>query len=171
MKKLIFLICLIPSICFGDAWTVGLIPIGTASAPACADSSCTGFEVCQNFEGTGYDNSESWTTWNGTPAEDDTTATLLRGSQQMALDNTDRVYIGVAGSPGQGSLHFRYKAADGTPSTAFRFIKISYNGAGDDTSIALYHRTDGNIRAYNGGSYATSSQHPWQPTTLLFIFG
>lgn len=137
---------------------VGGLPV--ASGGACADADTyTALEANENFEGTGYDNGD-WTTWTGTPNADDTTATVLRGSQQLALDNGERVYKAVSGSPSGGSIHFRYKAADGTPSANHQFLKIGYGGDSDTFVINLYHRTDGNIGAYHGSSYGTTTDTP-----------
>lgn len=60
-----------------------VVAVGEEAGASCADSSCTGFLTCQNFEGTGYDNSESWTESCGAGAtcDEDSTASPLRGSQ------------------------------------------------------------------------------------------
>jgi hypothetical protein len=45
--------------------------------------------INQGFEGTGYDNSETWTEAAGTPNEDDTTSpSPIVGSQSLRLDGT-----------------------------------------------------------------------------------
>jgi hypothetical protein len=63
---------------------VGIVGGGVTAAAACGDSSCTGFLVCQNFEGAGYDNSETWTE-GGAPNED-STSPILRGAQSLLCD-------------------------------------------------------------------------------------
>ncbi len=53
---------------------------------AAAASECTGYVVCQNWEGVGEDNSESWTVVSGGINEDYTTApSPLRGSQSVSV--------------------------------------------------------------------------------------
>ena len=89
MKRLLLLLLLLPSLAWGSdlgqeyARMNPYILGAGGSAAACADSSCTGFLVCQNFEGTGYDNSESWTESCGAGAtcDEDSTSSPLRGSQ------------------------------------------------------------------------------------------
>lgn len=56
---------------------MGLIAGGGAGATGGGGGVCAGYELCQNFEGTGYDNSESW---SGT-SDPDYTTTVLLGSQ------------------------------------------------------------------------------------------
>lgn len=174
MKKLLVAFLILVTVSFQASAGLKVMVVGGVPAAAtCAGSSCTGYEICQNFQTatTGYDNSETWTTWTGTPNPVDTTATVLRATQQLALDNGDRAYTTIAGSPAEGHLFFRYKAADGTPSAQFRFMKISYNGEGDDLVIAFYHRTDGNIRAYHGGTYATTTTTPLaSDNTAVYIW-
>jgi hypothetical protein len=83
MKRLLFvLIFLLISSVTEARMACGTYGGKTATA-TCADSSCSGFDVCQNFEGAGYDNSESWTETCGTGAtcDEDYTTSPLRGSQ------------------------------------------------------------------------------------------
>lgn len=114
MKKLYLLIlCLLitsPAFAFSPA-IQAVISAGGATVPE-----CTGLLVCQNFEGTGYDNSETWTSgWNGTPDPDNATSPApLRGSQSLSIAGATG-YAGVYHSMGdQGELygHFllRYNA-------------------------------------------------------------
>lgn len=86
MRKLllILLLLLLPLNVFALCPAIqSVVAIGEEAGASCADSSCTGFLACQNFEGTGYDNSESWTESCGTGAtcDEDSTASPLRGTQ------------------------------------------------------------------------------------------
>ena len=117
-----------------------------AGAPACADSSCTGFEICQNFESTGYDNSESeWSEGigsNGIVDEDDQTATVLRGSYQL------KVFGGDAGQSSYARftfptaldeiyLHFRLK----TPAAnADDVVSVIFRDASQGSDLDFYIR-------------------------------
>lgn len=120
--------------------------------------------VCQNFEGTGYDNSESWTEYvgaGGTVDEDDTTATVLRDSQQL------KIYAGDSGSTSnayasftaQSELwfHVRVKFPDGTPTNATYFLTLS---DGSSTSAFVSLLTTGAIRAYQGTVYVAGGSTP-----------
>lgn len=143
---------------------VGGLPV-TAAPPACADSSCTGFLVCQNFETTAEtcttcseDNSETWTKSGGTITVD-ATSSAIRGSQYLSIDSgangTGNISVSIAGTPTSGSLFFRYRSTDGTPTVQNRIFRIVTSE--DTTLVTAYHRTDGNIRLYHGGNYQTSS--------------
>jgi hypothetical protein len=70
--------------CFAQG---GMMPGPGVKGYAAADE-CAGYLVCQNFEGTGYDHSETWTeTADGTVDEDYTT-TVLRGSQSLYINDS-----------------------------------------------------------------------------------
>ncbi len=137
----------------------------------CADSSCTGFLVCQNFQTatTGYDNSESWSETVGTGGEveaADTTATVLRGTQQLKIFAGDAGQTSFTVSPSfatttSGSFHFRFKAADATPATQHTIAR----GLGEDAvaRFGIWLRTDGNIRVTYPNNYATSDFANYAP--------
>ena len=61
---------------------------------------CPEYLLCQNFEGTGYDNGESWATGGSgtyTIDPDNTTAPILKGSQQVRINAGSS--FGVLSSP------------------------------------------------------------------------
>jgi hypothetical protein len=60
----------------------------TLGGTAGSADECASTLVCQNFEGTGYDNSETWTEDLGTGGaiDEDYTSTVLRGSQSLSVD-------------------------------------------------------------------------------------
>ncbi len=93
MRKLIFLLflLLLATPCFGqDMARMSLGVVGSQSP-----TTGGGYLINQNFEGTGYDNSETWTETvgtNGSVNEDYATSPApLRGSQSL------RIYAGDAG--------------------------------------------------------------------------
>lgn len=95
-KGLIVLLILLFAFQVGAATTVSGRPCpGGTGGVSCADSSCTGFEICQNFETetTGYDNSESWTESCGTGATctEAYTTDPLRGSQSYYFSSGTEV--------------------------------------------------------------------------------
>ena len=81
MKKIIILICVL--LLTGTAWAVSLIGSGIDG------DECDGALVCQNFEGTGYDNGESWTAESSCDPDYDG-SNVLRGDQalEMSYDNS-----------------------------------------------------------------------------------
>jgi hypothetical protein len=148
---------------------------GGAGAASCADSSCTGFLSCQNFAGTGYDNSETWTEYvgpNGIVDEDDTTATVLRGAQQL------KIYAGDSGQlsyslktfteAGELWFHVLYKTPDTTPSNSIAFLQVGETGSPQRGYINLL--TVGTYRCYQGTAYGTGST-TLQDNTAYHIFG
>jgi hypothetical protein len=171
MKKLILFLILFCSPAWAQdcqeplqtARLIGPMLGGVSVAPAsCADTSCTGFLICQNFEGAGYDHTEVWAEiigTGGTVDEDDTTATILRGSQEL------KVYAGNAGqisyayftlTVDQGELyaHFKFKTTDATPSADtinFRFLD-----AAASSIVVVSLKTTGVLEISCGGQLGTT---------------
>lgn len=132
---------------------------------------CANLLICQNFEGTGYDNSESWSETIGTGGivdEDDTTATVLRGSQQLKIygGNAGQNSFTYASFAGQDTVygHFMYKPTDATPSGTTDVFLIEDSGGtallkltlGTDGKFVLYHGTktcNGNTALSDGTAY------------------
>ena len=183
MVRVLFIVLLIPVIAFagGVSGVENPAKVNSVTEPdkvcgvsglanSCADSSCTGFTVCQNFEETGYDNGESgdWnTTLNGgTVDEDDTTATIMRGSQQLKV--LASVGNNTYASNGQGSgdtiwIHVRVKFADATPSTESSFINVSngyYARIRSDGTIRIRHGTT-NLDTSSGYVSDNTMRHFW----------
>ena len=126
---------------------------GVPVSGGCTEN-CGDFLVCQNFEGTGYDNSETWTE-NGTVNEDYTT-TILRGSQSCQITTTG--YIESVNFTGQSTLymHWLYRKAS-NPGSENRLFTIS----GSAGYLAQGHlQTDGTIRLNvgNGTDVYTSDE-------------
>lgn len=97
MKRYLFLLFTLllfaPSVCLaGFGYT---IPNRDGSGVE-SSSECDGALVCQNFEGTGYDNSESWTEYfteaSGIINEDYTSA-ALRGTYSLLMDGETYKYV------------------------------------------------------------------------------
>ncbi len=142
---------------------------------ACADSSCAGFDVCQNFEGTGYDNSETPTESGDCDSpnscnEDDTTATVLRGSQQLAIANSNGAYPYVAFSFGSATgkyAHFRIKVTDATPDVD-TFIAA---WASEGSPLAyLYLTTDGTLYVTDDWTHVATTVGTISDNTATDIF-
>jgi hypothetical protein len=138
---------------------------GDGTSAACADASCTGFLICQNFEADTAsdcdpcteDNSESWDkTVAGTGTIDVDYGTALRGSQscQITSDGSIGSSIYVTFSA-QGTVYgfFRVKVNDGRPSSTNQLM--SFIGDGSVGGVSLM--TDGKIRVYNGSANAQST--------------
>lgn len=145
----IILLSAIPSFSFSPAIQS---VIGSSTVSSCGDSSCTGFLVCQNFEGTGYDNSESWTeAGTGTKDEDYTTSPApLRGSQSLYISgSTANAYIAAAASEVWG--HFILQVSDGEPSSDSFILLLA------STNVTVKLLTTGYLKIYHGTANATST--------------
>lgn len=168
MKKLLLLILLALSlICFSQSDAGVVMHILTA---ACDDSSCTGFDVCQNLETTGYDNSESWTESNGAGGtiDEDEQGTVLRGSESLEV-----IYgsaSGYAYSPtfSEGIVYFHclFRTTDATPAGNIDVLKLSASGLSARYTLRL--NTDGTIRLTVAGQIPTTTDALSDNTTYHF---
>lgn len=150
---LVFLLIASPAWGFNRAF-LSASQIGTS----CADLSCTGFDPCQNFETatTGYDNSETWTDSNCAGGnicdEVDTTATVLRGTQELKLFADASANVGIYHTLGSAAseyyYHFEYKTPNETPASDTVISKI-HNGA---SAVGyVYLTTTGKLLVWDSG--------------------
>lgn len=124
------------------------------TATACDGSSATGLLVYQNLEGTGYDNSETWTETIGTDGEvneDDTTATVLRGSQQLKMvagstQSTSRKSIAANGTV---YAHFLF-TTPALPASLGRIFTMETSG--QTAQLILQVGNTGKLRLNHGSS-------------------
>jgi hypothetical protein len=149
---------------------VALSGTGIAPPVTCVDQSCSGFLTCQNFETatTGLDNGpETWGTaqvgTGGSVTKNDTTATVLRGTQQLKI---------VAGNSGQNSswarqqpsdndylkVHFKYRFSSALPSSSSEIFAILDTAGAPKPSILLNSGT-GKL-SINGTISTTSGLSP-----------
>lgn len=140
--------------------------VGT-SAASCADSSCTGFDICQNFEQTvescdpcTEDNSESWNKVVGGAGTItvDSTSSPLRGNQSILITAADSTASSID-SPAfteRDTVYafFRLSLSDGRPSTPSYVFMLQNGGT---TVGKLRIMTNGVIYWFNGSSYITST--------------
>jgi len=157
--KYLFALLILLAMCV-PAHAIMFICGDTAAAPA---DECDGMLVCQNFEGTGYDNSESWTE-SGAPDED-WTGTILRGSQSLLLDDNDNVYLAFT-AQSEIWTHFLFQTVDATPASDLFIMRLTN---GTTTQVYLRLKTSGVLRAESlygvyaqGGSLAdNTTYHIW----------
>lgn len=190
MKKYFWLLLLIPSLCFGAAGDIETIggkvdtaitsiagKAGTAIATisgknytdgdaACADTSCTGFLVCQNFETatTGYDNSESWTE-SGT-VEAAYTTTALRGTQSCQVSNSSYTRFNQ-GDQTEMYVAFRVAVTDGTPSATTTLLRF-YDTAADAAKLDIA-ATSGVIQCQHG-TVVTNTETTLSDATTYYMW-
>lgn len=110
-------------------------------------STCSGYTVCQNFEGTGYDNSETWST-SGT-ANPDSTSPALRGSQTMSLAAGAYAYRNITAMTGDVSVHMIVQLSTISANTG-QFIFGANTGG--DTRFGVTLQTAGGLRGYHGNA-------------------
>lgn len=85
MKKLLSVLLFLPACLIGGAVSPTDY-IAVLGAPQVASAPAATYLLNQNFEGTGYDNSESWTeTLDGGTVDEDYTTTVLAGSQSLFM--------------------------------------------------------------------------------------
>ena len=131
-----------------------------------AGESCTGYLVCQNFGGTGYDNGETWTEVSG--PNPDYTGTILRGSQSLLLENVAGDSIRI-GEYTDFWAFLRFRTNDGTPAVARNFFAITEgNGLTVCARITLF--TSGYLRVYNGTANLTGTTTQLANNTTYYIW-
>lgn len=91
MKRLFItlVLVLVPSILIASS---GMQPMGWMVGGVAESDECEGYIVCQNFEGTGYDNSETWVedtdgACTGCVTNEDYATSPLRGSQSLLIND------------------------------------------------------------------------------------
>ncbi len=137
---LILALCLLPVSC----WGASLLGSGIV-----ASGGGTTYLVDQNFEGTGYDNSESWT--ESGSVDEDYTTTVLRGSNSCYVSGADSSANHIITDTSEIWLHIlvRFTALPtGDPATIIRL-----KGNEQSTEVArVYIRTDGTAELKHGSS-------------------
>jgi hypothetical protein len=128
----------------------------------------------QNFEGTGYDNGETWTeTLNSGTVDEDYTTTVLSGSESLLL--TDAAFsLCTDASPTWASQtvtygYFQYRQASiPAAAGAMMFIRSAAN-----TRVSLEELNNGRLRFYGnvgGTGTAASPVTPISNNTLWHIW-
>jgi hypothetical protein len=152
----------------------GQMVIGSGAGGEGCTENCGDYLVCQNFEGSGYDNSESWTEsvgTNGVVDEDDTTATVLRGSQQL------KIYAGDSGQisytqrdfTNQSTLSFHAKIKI-SMSTGGYLMWFSTN-EGETTRFAVEVSSTKYLRLTHGSVETTATTTQLQNDTEYHLWG
>jgi hypothetical protein len=175
MKKLLYLLILIP-LCFALSSDAKMNFYQAASvgggAAACDDE--TGMLVYEDASGTGTPT--NWSDVEGATGGDvdwdDTTATILRGTQELKLTGGDAAistttYASYSAST-TVSVHVLFKISDATPSAATQFIRLL--DAGDSLRGYVELRTTGYLRAAQGSIYATDTSTQLADNTKYHIW-
>jgi hypothetical protein len=165
-KLLIILFLLILALPVQSATMVSGRPCPGGVTSSCADTSCTGFLWCQNFETetTGYDNSETWST-TGTvdPAE---TTSPLRGTQSATLADSSTLYRNVT-TDGEIYAFGRFSFSDATP-TAQTILFKGMNASSDVGWVTI--QTTGKLLCQNGTVSNTASGDALANDTTYYIW-
>lgn len=148
---------------------VTVVAGGTPAAAACTEN-CADFIYCQNAEGAGYDNSETWTETGSTVNEDYTT-TVLRGSQSIYFPTTGSLIELISANASlydEVWVHFQLRIISLPTSSNQGIIHIQRQGVADVTMLRL--NTDGTFTlvqegggtATTAGAYSTGTNyHVW----------
>lgn len=161
--------------CYDAAGNYGSDSITVNYTPAaCADSSCSGFLVCQNFEGAGYDNSESWTEEIGTTGgvvNEDYTTSPGRGSQSLQVrpGSTTPSYTYMTFTP-QAAIYGHFKMYVATaPSVNYADV-FSTSDAGITQLVAILIDTDRGIRLASPGAINSDKTAPLDLNTWYHVW-
>ncbi len=140
-------------------------------------ASCTGFLICQNFETatTGYDNSESWTESvpsGATVSPIDTTATILRGTQQLKIIGGSAAvastYHDWASGKTEAWAHFLFKTPDATPAQASMIFAFRSSSGSNTGTVVL--RSNAVLRVQQGSGTAVDTVSTLSDNTAYRIF-
>jgi hypothetical protein len=162
-RYLIILALLIPSLACADS-----VIVAKKKAAACADSSCTGFLVCQNFEGSGYDNSETWVDADDTPDPDYTTV-KLRGDQSFFCDGSGGYCAKKTptfSASGELYYFFRFRTSALVNWTTYFWGKNS--GGTDKLKVEIW--ADGTFNVIHGSANANSSSGAIAINTTYYVW-
>jgi uncharacterized protein YcfL len=116
---------------------------------------CAGYLVCQNFEGTGYDNSETWTedtegACTGCVMNEDYTTVHLRGDQSMLMTSGDAPSWSVTDFAAQsgvyGFVRLRVTNMPDIDNSDIVTVLSDYSGGAPTTVIAANIYANGNVR-------------------------
>jgi hypothetical protein len=165
-KLLIILFLLILALPVQSATMVSGRPCPGGVTSSCADTSCTGFLWCQNFETetTGYDRDETWST-SGT-VDPAATTSPLRGTQSATLADSSTLYRNVT-TDGEIYAFGRFSFADSTPTTAIVLFK-GVNASSDVGWVSL--NSTGKLFCQNGTVSNTASGDALANDTTYYIW-
>lgn len=150
MKKIIFVIVLLLISFSADARMCGVMLSGSGTASeAPAGSECTGMLICENAEDAGTP-----ADWTNTGSVDwDVTSSPLRGDQSVATDNAEVILSPSVDLGDDFWLFFRFRVADGNPSSTNYVINIRDASANNIYRLAIL--AAGGVRHYNGTANQT----------------
>lgn len=164
MKKLILSLLCFFTLAFVSS--IGAVII-VRTAPPGGGGECGNYLVCQNFEGTGYDNGESWTE-TGATNDPDEAVVVLRGSQSFMQDMTaatpeSKISFGNT-DPVYGFLLWRI---DLDNSEDVITIEDSSN---NDCFRLWKNDTQDHLRVYCGTNWSEASTTTINPDTTYYIW-
>jgi hypothetical protein len=125
--------------------------------------------ISQNFEGAGYDNSETWT--ESGAANEDYTGTVLAGSQSLRI-NTSASIITTrstfsANSPVE--LYFLFRPASAIPGATTRIVRIEGDGAVPECADISINST-GTLWVRHGNAGSASSVSAMSADTTYHVW-
>lgn len=163
VRYLLILLCLLAVGCSeSDA---GLMMMSGGTPAAAPPAECTGLLICQNFEGTGYDNSETWTE-AGTVTEDYTT-TILRGTQSCLVHRgPPDASLDSPAFAASGTVHMMLRFQVSNVDNAWDMIKIR-NAANADICIAELYT---NVFHLHHGTATANGTFTVSVNTLYYVW-
>lgn len=150
MKKL-FLTLLLSLFLVSNTWAVSATFLDLISSGSSAFD-CSPYDICQNLEGAGYDNSETWTeTLNGATINEDYSTSPILGSQSLSVldggvDGWTQASFSAHADETVTHVYFQMRVDVDVSETAY--IVRLYDGAGNAGYVSLL--TNGHLKLYSG---------------------
>jgi len=167
MKRLLYLLTVL--LFLGATYRTVASPVLTQFVQTTSTlDPCTGYVICQNFEGTGYDNAGS-ETWNESGSPDpDYETTVLRGSQSLYLfDNGADCYVNSIFT-GMSEIYFffRFRTSDVTTQRTFLRLRTSFT---DRITVAI--SSSSTMRMASSPGISVNGTYAISPNTTYFVWG
>jgi len=139
-----------------------------ASTSTCYGNTCSDFLICQNFEGSGYDNGESWTDVyaNSNP---DYTTTALRGAESWYGYDTGSDALArasISGTPSEAWFFLRFQVTNSSAS-GNKIVTLRY---GTTTRMTVEVLSTGYLRITHGIS-SKDGTTPIANSTTYYLWG
>jgi hypothetical protein len=150
MKKIFLpLVCFILLAFVSSTGARMSLMIVTPQTPT-ASGECDNYLLCQNAEGTGYDNSESYTE-TGT-VDEDYTGTVLRGSQSINLASASSI-VSASDFSAQSTIwgFVRVHSTDWDAAASDSWL-IGFTKSGGSVAGGIKIESDGTLKAYHGSA-------------------
>lgn len=136
--------------------------------PTPTSNPCSGYLICQGYEGTGYDNGETWTE-GGINIDEDYTTSPIVGSQSLRISTSTQAGYAFSSFTANDNAYafFRFRAA-ALPGATTNMSTIRDSSGTVLATVAL--RTDGKLQVTPAGGSAQTTGSAIATATDLYIW-